>query len=192
MCGCEGRAKHHDACPAHPCNGIFGRGRHHRHRKDAANTGTDGVGVVDVGLRIADDHGVEVCGIGRAQEGTQVSRFFNGFKNKQQGCFPQAEIAEFKPFGFCQGNKPVAVLAVSHAVEDIGSDFDHLHPAGRWHQRSQFGIRNKFWGEKKVGKNETTRYGQPDFAQPFDDDPVLFLPGAGFLAEQQHILDKRV
>src|SRR5207237_434233 len=53
------------------------------HREHAADAGADGVGVVEVGARVADEHGVDRGRVGSAEDGAQVAGLFHGFEHDE-------------------------------------------------------------------------------------------------------------
>ena len=59
------------------------------HAEHAADAGSDDVGVIQIGQRIANDEGIDTCCLGRAEDGAQIAGLLNTFQNN----------TDFKSFG---------------------------------------------------------------------------------------------
>ena len=94
MIGRECGTEYFNSGSTHPAYGILGRGGNHRHGKDASDAGPDCIWVIDVGLRIANDHSIEVGSIGRTQQGAKISGFFDALQNEEERRAPLLQIAE--------------------------------------------------------------------------------------------------
>ena len=66
---------------------LVGRASHTRDAEDTANRGTNEVGVVEVGQRVADDDGIDAGSISRTKDSTEIARLLHALQNDHERLF---------------------------------------------------------------------------------------------------------
>ena len=116
-CGGEG----FDSQFAEPCKGFFAGGFRQRHGEDGTGTGADHVRVEDVRLLVADDDRCCSDGIRTAEDGAQITGFFDRFRHEVKPVRSGRDLIQSFPFHFGDGDQPFRPFPVCDLAQDIGT-----------------------------------------------------------------------
>lgn len=91
--------------------------------EDHASGGADDVGVKDIDEGFADDEGIGAGGFGGADHVAEVTGFFDGFDDEEEGVRGEGEVGEVLGPGFRDGEEAVWAFAEGDFFEDVFCDF---------------------------------------------------------------------
>ena len=164
-----------------------------RHRKERTGAGPDHVGVVDVGALVAEDETIHSGGVGAAEHGAEVSRFFDRLRHQIESVRADRKFGEEVALHPCDCDQSLRPFAVGHLLQQLGGEFDHPDPLGG----EGFEERILIFPEKMGGGEEAFHQlhavlpcpGQ--FAVAFEDGQLFLFAGTP-VSQFDHVLDRVV
>lgn len=117
-------SKNLDTVFLEPLDARFRGARYGRYAEEGTNRGADDVGVVEVALWVTDNDGIDMGGIGRAQDGTHIARFLDTLQDDYQGGFAQVELVKGVLLGNDLGNDTLSTTAICHLIIYVGGELE--------------------------------------------------------------------
>ena len=146
----------------------------------------DEIGVVEVGQRVADNHGISSGGIGRAENGTEVTRFLYTLQHNDQRVGREAQVAECDAPCTHHGHHSFCGPPIGYALIDGRAD------------NQDVGIREpdiggqEFRADKELNHFITSLQTMLQFTPAFDDEEASAATLGRFLLQGKQILYPRV
>ena len=191
--GVGGGGQGADAAGFQPGQGLRGGGFGDGDGEEGADGGADDVGVVEVGAAVADDEGVGPGGVGGAEHGAEVARFFDVFADDEEGGGGEGEVVEAAVDLGAEGEEAFGAVAVGDFEEGgCGAGVDGGPQGGAAGDDGGFVFALVEVGAvEEAADGDAVVEGALDFAVAFDDEEVAVV-AVGALAELDDFFEEGV
>lgn len=163
------------------------------HRKEHARGGAYDVGIEEIGDRIAHDEGVHAGGVGAAEDGAEITGFFDGLYDEEKGRGGERKVVEgVAPLGG-DGEETVGALAVGDFSEGGLGEFEKAS-AGGLGLSEEGGLvfaEIPSGGVIELGEGNIFFQSAADLAVAFDEEDAGLVAGAA-VAQFHQLFDARI
>ena len=104
---------------------LVRRTSHTRDAEDTPNGGTNKIGIVKVGKRVADNHRIDTRSISRAQDCAQIARLLHTLQNNHKWLLRKLQIIERQLAGPNLSNDALGTAAIGYLLVDLLRDLKH-------------------------------------------------------------------